>query len=250
MATTVQDTINFSQPFIQYSPLAVGVANQPALGIANEIQYTVFNAPFTWAFNRAEIGPLTNNSLILQPGVQDYVVAVTDFSFMETATTTDPDTGETFNIDDVYNTKNLSRGDASLNKRGRPNSISTRIINFGTSITVRFLGVPDKAYIVSFTYQKLIAPLTSLTGATGTWTIPDQYQDIYNNLFLAEAMVSVDDAKSTQYRQRGITALLAKAEGLNDMQKNAFLEQYWARYGRFETSGSLKTQQGVQARAV
>lgn len=250
MTTTVQNTIDFSQPFIQYSPLAVGVGNQPALGIANDIQYMFFNAPFTWGFNRAENGPATSNTLTLQPGKQDYTVAVTDFSFIETATTTDPDTGETFSISDVYNTKNLSTGDTSTNKRGRPNSVSVRMITFGTSVTLRFLGVPDKAYGVTFTYQKLVAPLTALTGAGSTWTIPDQYQDIYNNLFLAEAMASVDDARSTQYRQRGVTALLAKSEGLSDMQKNAFLEQYWARYGRFETSGSLKTQQGVQARGV
>ncbi len=250
MATTVQNTIDFAQTFTQYSPLAVGTGNQPALGIANEIQYMVFNAPFTWGFNRAENGPLTNNVLTLTPGIQDYVVPVTDFSFIETATTKDPDTGETFSIMDVYNTKNLSTGDASTNKRGRPNSVSVRMVQFGTNITLRFLGVPDKAYSVIFTYQKLVAPLTTLTGATGTWTIPDQYQDIYNHLFVGESMAVVDDARATQYRQRGVAALLAKSEGLSDMQKNQFLEQYWMRQGRTDIVGTLRAQQAQQARGV
>jgi hypothetical protein len=250
MAQTIQNSIDYAQTQIQYSPLNVGAANEPAITIANEIQNLFFGPPFTWGFNRAENGPATNNVLTLSPGTQDYIVPVTDFSFMETATTTDPATGETFTISDVYNTKNLSTGDVSVNKRGRPNSVSVRMVQFGTNITLRFLGVPDKAYGVTFTYQKLVAPMSALTGASGTWTIPAHYSDIYTSLFLAEAFVTVDDARAIQYRQRGIAALLAKAEGLNEMQVNAFLQQYWNRQGRPEMAGPLRTQQATQGRGV
>lgn len=246
---TIQNSIDYAQTQIQYSPLSVGTANEPAITIANEIQNLFFGPPFTWGFNRAENGP-PNTSLTLTPGIQDYSVPVTDFAFMETATTADPDTGETFSINDVYNTKNLSTGDVSTNKRGRPNSVSIRMIQFGTSVTLRFLGVPDKAYKVTFTYQKLVAPMSTLTGTNGTWTIPAHYSDIYNSLFLAEALATVDDAKATQYRQRGVAALLAKAEGLNEMQVNTFLQQYWSRQGRPEMAGPLRTQQSAQARGV
>lgn len=247
---TIQNSIDYAQTQIQYSPLSVGAANEPAITIANEIQNLFFGPPFTWGFNRAENGPATNNTLTLTPGVQDYLVPVTDFSFMETATTKDPDTGETFSIPDVYNTKNLSTGDASTNKRGRPNSVSIRMITFGTSVTLRFLGIPDKAYGITFTYQKLVAPMSALIGANGTWTIPAHYSDIYNALFLAESFATVDDARAMQYRQRGIAALLAKAEGLNEMQVNAFLQQYWSRQGRPEMAGPLKVQQSTQGRGV
>jgi hypothetical protein len=249
---TIQNSIDFASTQIQYSPLSVGTANEPAITIANEIQNLFFGPPFTWGFNRAENGPANNTTLTLQPGVQDYLVPVTDFSFMETATTTDPVTGETFSISDVYNTKNLSTGDTSPNisKRGRPNSVSVRMLQFGTSITLRFLGVPDKAYGVTFTYQKLVAPMSALTGAAGTWTIPAHYSDIYTALFLAEAFATVDDARAMQYRQRGIAALLAKAEGLNEMQINSFLQQYWSRQGRPEVAGPLRTQQATQGRGV
>jgi len=63
-------------------------------------------------------------------------------------------------------------------------------------------------------------------------------------------MSTVDDAKAVQYRQRGVAALLAKAEGLNEMQKNLFLEQYWMRQGRPELAGQMKMQQATQGRGV
>jgi hypothetical protein len=59
--------------------------------------------------------------------------------------------------------------------------------------------------------------------------IPNQYSDVYNNLFLSEAMAGVDDAKAQLYRSRGVAALLAKATGLTEMQKNAFAQQWLAR---------------------
>jgi len=59
--------------------------------------------------------------------------------------------------------------------------------------------------------------------------IPDGYQDIYNNLFLSEMLAIEDDARSQTYRQRGIAAFLAKAEGLSSMQRNAFVQQWLAR---------------------
>lgn len=56
--------------------------------------------------------------------------------------------------------------------------------------------------------------------------IPDQYSDIYNNLFLAEALASVDDSRAQLYRQRGVAAFMAKSSGLTEMQKNIFAQQW------------------------
>jgi hypothetical protein len=244
MSTTIQNTINFSQPFIQYSPLSVGTDSQPAVGVANEIQYMIMSAPFTWTWNRKE-----DSSLVTQIGVQDYLVNLTDFAYLEEVTLTDAK-GVTFAVQDVYNTKVLGPADSNINKQSRPNAACIFSTIFGTSLKIRFMGVPDAAYTVTLTYQKLVTPMTALTGVTGTWTIPDQYQDIYNNLFLAEAMASVDDARSVSYRQRGVATLLAKAEGLNEMQKNAFLMQFWSRYGEHEIVNSLRAQQSIQARSA
>lgn len=93
-------------------------------------------------------------------------------------------------------------------------------------------------------------PAVQATAINGGWgPIPDQYSDVYNNLFLSEAFAAVEDARSQTYRQRGVAALLAKQDGLTDMQKNAFAQQWLAR-GAEVTATNLKVQQGVQARGV
>jgi hypothetical protein len=75
-----------------------------------------------------------------------------------------------------------------------------------------------------------VAETVSAYANNFSWApIPDQYSDVYNNLFLAEALAVVDDARAQLYRQRGVAALMAKATGLSEMQKNAFAQQWLAR---------------------
>lgn len=241
---TIQNSIDFALTYIQYSPLSAGTNNEPAITIANWTQNLVVGPPFGWAWNRGE-----NSSTSTAAGTQDYTIAVTDFGFLEKVSLTDS-TGAVWDVPDVYN--NLAKGiaDPNKNKQGRPNSACVLQVTYGTNLKLRFIGVPDAVYLITLTYQKLVTPMAALSGGPGTWTIPPQYSDIYNNLFLGEAMSVVDDNKANIYRQRGVTALLAKAEGLTEMQKNAFLEQFWARQGRQELSGTLRAQQGNQARGV
>lgn len=79
--------------------------------------------------------------------------------------------------------------------------------------------------------------------------IPDQYSDVYNNLFLSEMLSAVDEAKAQLYRQRGVAAFLAKASGLNETQKKAFLAQWLARQVE-EQSSVFINQQGNTGRGV
>jgi hypothetical protein len=238
MAYSLQQSVNYALTYIQYSPLTVGTGNEPAISIANEIQNTILNAPMTWGWNRNE-----NNSLTINSSNQDYTILLTDFSFLEKATLTDT-SGNVFEVLDVYNTAAL--GKANANKKGRPNAISVNFVSYGSSVTLRFMGIPDQTYTVLLTYQKLVLPFTA---TSQSWTIPDQYLDIYNNLFVGEAMAVVDDARANQYRQRGIATLLAKAEGLTEMQKDQFLMQYWSRDSQM-LANQLRTQQANQARGI
>lgn len=241
MSYSIQKSVNYALTFIQYSPLAVGAGLEPAISIANEIQNTVFNAPFTWGFNRVE------NSVLLTTvaGTQDYTVALTDFSYLEKISLQDP-TGAVFEVGNIKNTATLGKADANLAKRQRPEAACVLTVNYGTNLKIRFMGVPDKVYTGTITYQKLATPLAALSDL---WAIPDQYIDIFNNLFVAEAMAIVDDNRSTYYRTRGVTALISKAEGLTEMQKNAFLDSYWARNSQ-QSAQSLSTQQSAQARGM
>lgn len=79
--------------------------------------------------------------------------------------------------------------------------------------------------------------------------IPDTYSFIYNSLFIGEAFALVDDARAQLYRARGVASLLAKAEGLNETQKNAFMQMWLARTVE-DVAISLRTQQGIQARGA
>jgi hypothetical protein len=96
-----------------------------------------------------------------------------------------------------------------------------------------------------------IAETISATAINSSWApIPDQYSDVYNNLFLSEAFQAAgEDAEAARYRQRGIADLLAKSEGLTQMQYNAFLQQWLMRDDTI-TAANLRTAQASQARGV
>jgi hypothetical protein len=242
MSTTVQNLVDFSQPFVQYSPLSVGTALQPAIGIANEIQNTIMNPPFTWAWNRDE-----NSATNTVAGTQDYTLSIVDFGFLEKVSLENTSTLEVFEVDNVYNNKALSPVTTNANKRARPNGVSVLLVNYGANLKIRFSCPADVVYQINLTYQKLVTPLVNLSSIL---PVPDQYLDIFNNLFVGECMALVDDAKANLYRQRGVAALLSKAEGLTDMQKNVFLEQYWMRAVGSSQAAAQAMQMGTQGRGV
>jgi hypothetical protein len=91
----------------------------------------------------------------------------------------------------------------------------------------------------------------SASAINGSWApIPDQYSDVYNNLFLSEAFQAVhEDAEAARYRQRGVAALIAKAEGLTESQIDIFRQQWLSRDSEVQAN-ALRTTQWSQARGV
>jgi hypothetical protein len=135
---------------------------------------------------------------------------------------------------------------------------------FETGDQASFQGFTNAANNGVFTIVSCTTTLLTVTNPNGvaesptaasaidiSWApIPDQYSDIYNNLFLSEMFQSVsEDAEASKYRQRGVAALLAKAEGLTEIQYNAFLQQWLTREDVVAAS-ALRTSQAVQARGV
>lgn len=320
MAFTLQNSINFAQPFVDYVPLNAGLGQEPASSVASIIINTLLQPPQTWPFNRNEI---SFNTVV---GQQDYPVSFAsqtpfpnDFGFVEKLTLTN-DAGQIIEIKDVYNNSALSKS----SEQQRPSAVSVHKI-VGTNgstqtVTFRFMGVPDAIYSATVTYQMLIPQFgpyfvtsaanhvasnttytgtydpfslqaggvasftgftnaanngqftivscttTSLVVANGagvsetptggafvvdfSWSpIPDQYSDIYNNLFLAEILAYNDDPREQLYRQRGIAAFLSKADGLTEMQRNAFLDQ-WLSRGRQRASTLSSEQLATRGRSV
>lgn len=244
MAYSLQQSINFVQTFIQYIPLTAGTGNEPAVSVANTVISTITSAPMCWGWNRNEF-----TGLVLTPNVQDYNnIGITDFGFLEKVSLKTPGSTYGFELKDIYNTNALGIA-AGTDAPAQPNAVSVKLVTYGSSVSLRFLAPPDLKYTVTLTYQKLPTFFTS--GAlTEPWPIPDQYLDIYNNLFLAEMLeVSGDSQEAARYRMRGVAALLSKAEGLTDIQRSAFLSQYLARDSQALTA-QLRTQQGQTARGV
>ena len=304
MSNTLQHSINFAKTYIQYSPLQAGFGQEPAVSIGSMIRNSLLNPPLTWYFNRNEV---TFSTVV---GQQDYTLAtVSDLAFVETVSLTD-DEGNIFEIKDIYNNKAL--GVSSFQQR--PSAISVSVSSVIANVLnykFRFLGVPEKIYTVTVTYQKLspqfgpffITSCGNAGGGNTTYTgtfdvisfpvgataivtgfqtnavnngsfivvsvtntslvlantagiaetasafvsnfswdpIPNQYSDVYNNLFLAEALATVDDARAQLYRQRGVAAFLAKATGLTEMQKNVFVQQWLARANERQADAGLIT---------
>jgi len=312
MPNTLFSTINYSQPFIQYSPLNAGVGQEPAVSTASMIRNSMMAAPMTWTWNRKE-----DSSLTTVAQQQDYTVNLTDFGFLEKASLDDGQ-GNIFEVKYVYNTAALSKTSTTATQRPEHLAVISQVP--GVSINLRFMGVPGKAYKVTLTYQVfppqfgpfvtasaanansgntayngIFSPTSFVVGQpaqtsgftnasnngiflvvsctptqlvlansagvaetpaiqavainTSWFPIPDSYSDIYNNLFLSEAMAAVDDPRAQLYRGRGVAALLAKQDGLNDMQKNAFA-QLWLNMDARQAQVVMKAQQAVQARAV
>src|ERR1700693_66696 len=314
---TLTQTINFSQTYIEYSPLTAGAGFEPALSIASMIRSTIMNSPFTWPWNRNEwaIGS-PNTPKSLTAGTQDYVFPITDFAYLEKVSLLSEDGAYGYELKDIYNRNIL--GVPAESAQAQPNAASVKLYIPGVSMALRFLSNPDQAYTGTLTYQKLALPFQQFdidsvamaaggnTTYTGTFNptlftvgqpalivnfnsavnngsfnivsvtpttlilanpngvaetteafainhswypIPDSFMDIFNNLFLAEAM-DVVDATGQYYRQRGIAALLSKAEGLTEMQTNAFLAQWVSRGSSQMMGAKLRTQQGSDARGV
>lgn len=322
MAFTLQNSINFAQPFVDYIPVTAGFGQEPAISVASMIRNTLLQPPMTWPFNRDEI---TFSTVV---GQQDYPQSfagqtpANDFGFVERVTLTD-DAGNVFEITDVMNNEAIPKVSGNAAVQSRPDKMCVlKIAGTGTAtqtVTFRFFAVPDAIYSVVITYQKAIpqfgpyfitavgnqsggntaytgvfdpyslavSDIAQITGCTNTvnngkfsivsvtpttltvangagsaesnsngfvsdfsWTpIPDQYSDIYNNLFLAEVLSLFDDNREQIYRQRGIAAFLSKSAGLTDLQKNWFLD-LWLKRTRQRQGAGLMEQLGTQGRAV
>ena len=79
MATSLQNTLNWIKPFLNFAPLNIGQQNEPALTSANLILQTIAGPPFIWPWNRNKASFLT------MTGTQDYNQTITDFGYLEGA---------------------------------------------------------------------------------------------------------------------------------------------------------------------
>lgn len=231
---TVQTSINAVSAQIGFWVPSIGNGNEPALTAANEVLQVMTSPPFRFPWNR---NSLTFTTVV---GTQDYLVNVTDFGFAEKVSF-QLGSGQITDIA-VLNSTPLSPS----SDQQQPVKIAVQLNTVGTSVSFRFLGVPDQIYTIVVTYQKFVPLITTLAA---TWApVPDYLSYIYNRGFLARLYEGFGDhAAAQQQKMAFAAALLATAEGLTDTERNIFLSQYLVNPRTME-SLQLKTTQGVQAR--
>jgi hypothetical protein len=227
----LQNTINFTAPYINYQPTTIG-GMEPALSAANIILQTILGPPFSWRWNRSTV------SVLCVAGQQDYVETVADFGFIEKATVTSAD-GKDIKEIEVQNILSKSKDP------GRPNYVAAQFDDGNGDITFRFQKVPEQAYTAEITYQKKATPLLCLASK---WSpVPDEMAYIVNYGFLALITILVNDARWPIFNQMFTSHLLGAQDGLDEMQRNIFLGR-WLEITKAAERAQLKTQQGVAAR--
>lgn len=172
---------------------------------------------------------------------QDYTIATPEFSHIEHASVLDLDsTGKPTKWYELTVKNNLSLETSAA----RPEFLSPHTEDGAGNTTFRLSSAPDKKYPVAIHVQ--LAASTSPIGVNSTWApIPDFMQYIYNWGFVALMQQFSDDPQRAAYANNKFTAaLLARADGLTDEQKNIFLNNWEElRMG----AGAMK-QQGIAAR--
>jgi hypothetical protein len=244
MANQVQDTANYIQPFCRYQVANIGTNNMPMIGIVNIVRNIMLAAPFTWRFNRKLFTMIGPQGLVL--GQQDYSVSVTDLGFIENVVVTDPTVTigtNTWSLKDVYNNIALPVS----NTQSRPEAVSIHSDDGAGNLVLRFSPVPNKAYNVAITYQK--APVQFAVMSDPWAPIPDSFTDVYNNLCLGYFMDSCQDPRAKEYIARGIAGLLARSQGLSQMDKILFAASYMNMSAQ-QLLNMLEAQQGVQAKGA
>lgn len=149
--------------------------------------------------------------------------------------------GQVFQFEDVLNTQVLSES----SDLARPTKICVLTDNLAGAQKVRLMSVPDQPYNIVLQYQKDSPTITNLSG---NWPFPDDFTDIYNALFIGMSLEYAQDPRGVQWLTRGTAALIRKAEGLSEMDKQYIMGAFIPGM-MLPTQAQLKTQQGIQARA-
>lgn len=185
----------------------------------------------------ANVGSHSDTGTFTAMSIQNYTTSSSEFSHIQHAMVFDVNStpGEWFQLEIKNNLSLDSTPD-------RPRFLSPQDQDANGNVTWRVMPPPDKAYPIAINVQKT-APL--LASVNSTWApIPDYMQYVYNWGFLALMWFFADDPRANFANQKFIAGLLARAEGLEDEEKNAFLNNW----NNLTSSAMMKDQQGIQAR--
>lgn len=234
---TLLRSVSVTQNFLKNAPLTGIGGNplEPAASIGDYTRQFILSAPFGWRWNRVTI------SFNTVAGTQDYQQSVSNFGWLESATTND-NLGSAGSIVAMQNRLN----EAEDGSQSRPRYISARLDDDTGNITFRLLPTPDAIYTVKVTYQKAAPTFTNLSD---TWNpLPDFMSNIYNIGFRAFAYEYFDDPRFAFTFQMFLRQLVSTSEGLDSSQKNIYLQDFLSN-AREQQAVGIRTNLAQQGRA-
>src|SRR5579859_3993749 len=85
---TLQNTVDWNRAYVVQRPTTgvAQIANEPALTNANYLMQTILQPPFRWEWNRK----VATAAITTVAGTSDYVVALSDYGWLEKATLVNP----------------------------------------------------------------------------------------------------------------------------------------------------------------
>jgi hypothetical protein len=208
----LQNTINWAQPLIKQQPLNISNM-EPGLTFANMVLQRVLGSPFIWRFNRG-----TFSFPVTEAGGTDYVAVVTDLGRIEP---------EAMWIVDAEGNEQPIEGKQALPKSAtvdRPRIMAPQYDDNAGNITFRLNTVPDANYTVYCDYQRKAAQMLSYGYSFAP--VPDEFQYVFNMLFLAFAGQVASDPRAAYWNTQGIAALLGAQKGLKAQEIAIFLGEW------------------------
>lgn len=200
---------------------------------------TVSLTQFTFEYIHANYGPTANTGTAKAVTTQDYTVPSPEFSHIEHASILDVDaSGNPVKWFELTVKNDLSL-DSTL---ARPQFIGPHDEDSEGNITFRVMSSPNKKYPVAV-HAQLAAP--KVVSINQTWApIPDFMSNIYNWGFMALMWQFADDNRWAYASDKFVSGILARAEGLDEQQRNIFL----ANWNNLITNGGMMNQMGQAAR--
>lgn len=211
-------TIARSSQYARLEPLTFvsNTNNDPAFSNADWVKQTILSPPFAWRWNRTIQGSPSVPAFVTTQGTSDYTVSLPNFGWLEKAVLYDPHSG--YNPTELQ--VELIKGEDT--NPTVPQRIAAQVDDSNGNITFRIFPAPDQTYNVCLIYQNAA---TLFTSTTQTWTpIPDYMSYIYNDGFDFKTFTYLGDPRAQLSGQNFYQGLAAVAEGLNESQKNLWLQ--------------------------
>lgn len=214
----LQRTINLAQQYLYNRPLTFTspTNNDPALSNADWVMQTILSPALGgWRWNRAGASP-SLPTFATQVGVSDYKVNLPKFGWIEKAAAYDPNSGY------LAMELKVAKLKATETLPNQTTEIAAQFDDDTGNITFRIFPAPDRVYNIVVDYQQSAPIFTTLTQL---WTpIPDYLSYLYNEGFQAKGYEYCADTRFQGAMQLFLTDLSAEAEGLNQTQKNLWLD--------------------------